>query len=399
MSKKRQWPPIYTVTHRSGQRSYQVDLGMVEGKRKRENFATKTAAETYAEQCRVARVNEGAAAFSLPMDIRLDAAKAMEILAPHGVTIFETAKYYRKHVLAYKTAPTVKEIVERYIQDCERRNLRPRTIGDLRHRLNHFAADFGDSRLSDITLDELTEWVQDDEWEMRTRVNYLTKLSQLYGYALPRKWVDSNITEQISRPRVDDTKADIFSVEQAENLLTHAHKFGLLPYMALGLFAGLRSAEMGRLNGRDINFEDKNIRIGADVAKKRAQRNVDMQDALLAWLEPCKEALKLGGPIVDANGFRKAKEQLLEVAQIEKWPSNGLRHSFASYHLVKFNSSDATAYQMGHRSTHIVHQHYKTLVPKAEAEKFWNLRPKQAADCDALKASAIGQETAQSMTE
>jgi len=312
MSKKKpQWPPIFIVTHRSGQISYQVDLGLVEGKRKREPFRTKAEAEARAAQARVIRANEGTAAFSLPARVRLDAAKAVQILAPHGVTILESARYYEKHVLAYKDAPLIKEIVERYLRDCEARNLRPRTIGDLRHRLTSFAEDFGNSRLSDITLDELTEWVQDDEWEMRTRINFLTKISQLYGYAIRRKWVDTNLSASIDRPAVDDAKPEIFTVEQADQLLTHANEFKLLPYIALGFFAGLRSAEMGRLDSRDINFDDKTIRIGSDVAKKRAQRNVDMQDSLLAWLNPCKEKLKKGGPLISAI-FARTKRNCLK---------------------------------------------------------------------------------------
>jgi integrase len=372
--KTKQWPPIYTVTHRSGHASYQVDLGIVEGKRKRVNFETKAEAETYAEQCRIAKVNEGVMAFSLPTDIRLDAAKASSILLPHGVSILEAAKYYQKHVLAFKTAPCIKEIVERYIADCVGRNLRPATIGDLRCRLNSFASDFGDARLSDITLDELKEWVQDDAWEMRTRINYLTKISQLYGHAVRNKWVDSNLTESIQRPTVDETTPEIFTVEQAQRLLKHAHQFDLLPYIAIGLFAGLRTAEMFRLQGRKVNFEDKTITVGADVAKKRSQRIVDIQPALLAWLEPCKDKLQSGFPIVEKNKFRKNKEQLLEAAEMTEWPTNGLRHSFASYHYAMFRSSDDTAHQMGN-SSNIVHQHYKALVSKAEAEKFWNLRP------------------------
>lgn len=371
----KQWPRIHIAKHRSGQISYQVDLGFVEGRRKRVNFASKTDAQGFADQSRVARANEGTEAFTLPQGIRLDAAKAHKILAPHHVTILEAAKYYEKHVLAYKTAPPVKEIVARYVADSKNKNLRTRTIGDLEARLNTFAEEFGERRLSEITLDELKEWVNDEDWEMRTRINYLTKISQLYNFALrrPVKWVDSNITEMIDRPAVEDTKPDIFTVEQVKALLSNAHQFDLLPYVSLGLFAGLRSAEMMRLDSKEILFENRLIKIGADVAKKRAQRHVEMQPVLLAWLLPHVETLKRGGPVVDQNRFRKNKELLLDLAGITKWPVNGLRHSFASYHLAQFNNSDSTAYQMGHRSTEIVHRYYKALVLKTDAERFWNL--------------------------
>ena len=111
-TKRAKWPPIYIQPNRSGQPTYYVDLRAV--KAGRPGFPTLEQAQTRAEQARIQRDNEGNAAFTLPMDIRLDAFKAHQILAPHGLSIFEVAKYYEKHVLAFKTAPTVKEIVDRY---------------------------------------------------------------------------------------------------------------------------------------------------------------------------------------------------------------------------------------------------------------------------------------------
>lgn len=51
----------------------------------------------------------------------------------------------------------------------------------------------------------------------------------------------------------------IFTVEEAQKLLKNADKFGLLPYLSLGLFAGLRSAELMRMDGADVKFEDRSI--------------------------------------------------------------------------------------------------------------------------------------------
>jgi integrase len=290
------------------------------------------------------------------------------------VSILKTAKYYEKHVLAYKNAPSVKEAARRYLDDSINRNLRLRSVGDLRYRLNCFAAEFGEMRLSEITLDELKEWVQDDGWGMRTRVNFLTKISQLYRFAILNRWVDSNLTEQIARPTVDETGVEIFGVDETERLLNSAQQFDLLAYIAIGFFAGVRSAKMVRLNGRSINFGEKTITIGADIAKKRSQRIVVMQPALLAWLQPCKDALQAAGPVVDQKTFRKDKERLLEAAKIQEWRANGLRHSFGTYHYALFRSAEDTSHQMGN-SVEVVHKHYKALVPKADAEKFWNLRP------------------------
>lgn len=372
----KQWPPIYKAKQRSGQVYFQVDLGIVDGKRKRPYFPTRAAAETYAEQARVARENEGTAAFSLGMDIRLDASKAHQIVAPHNVTILEATKYYQKHVLAYKDAPNIKAIVADYIKDAESRNLRPATIKDLKSRLNAFADDFGESKLSEMALDDLKDWLNDYD-DPRTRINYRTKLSQLYIYAIGKNWADSNLTEKLATPKVDDSTPEIFTVEEAKRLLTHAKEFGLLPYIAIGLFAGVRFAEMTRLDGKDIKFNDKVIRIGPEVAKKRSQRNIDMHDALLCWLEPCRKQLEAGGFVVTYDKtFRNNKDLLQEAAEIKEWKANGLRHSFGSYHLAHFKDIADTAHQMGN-SADMVNRFYKALVTPADAALFWDLRPKQ----------------------
>ena len=93
---------------------------------------------------------------------------------------------------------------------------------------------------------------------------------------------------------------------------------------------------------------------------------------MAAWLGTCKLQ---EGPVV---GQVKLKERLAElriVAGIKEWPHNALRHSFGSYHLALHGDATKTANQMGHKSTDVVHNHYKALVMKSEAEKFWALRP------------------------
>jgi integrase len=157
-------------------------------------------------------------------------------------------------------------------------------------------------------------------------------------------------------------------------LLKNANDQGLLPYIALALFAGLRSAELMRLDGKDVNFEERAVVVGQQVAKKRSRRVVEMCDALYAWLIPLKP---LKGAIVDTREFPDNLDALKGAAEIESWPHNGLRHSFGSYHLAFRGDAVKTAQQMGHRSSDVVHNHYKALVLKTDAEKFWSLKPEQ----------------------
>jgi integrase len=259
------------------------------------------------------------------------------------------------------------------IADAEKNDRRDRSVKDLKSRLNIFADGFPDRKLSELTVEEIKAWVDEDEdWSARTRIHYLTKISQIYNYALRHNWVDANLVERIDRPSADDSEPRIFTVEQAGKLLKNAHDFGLLPYIALGLFAGLRSAELKRLDGKEVNFEERAIIVGQQVAKKRSRRVVEMCDALYAWLSPLDP---LKGPIVDVKQFRDNMDELRKAAGLEIWPHNGLRHSFGSYHLSLHGDAVKTAGKMGHRSSDVVHNHYKALVLKKEAERFWGLRP------------------------
>ena len=375
----KEWPPIYTAIYRSGQQGFMIDLGLVDGKRKRLTYATREEAETAREQFRSMRTSQGMAALTLPEHVRVDAAKANIILEPHGVSILDAARHYDRHVLAYKRSPVITELVTMYLDAAEDKENREDTIRDLRHRLGAFAEDFGSYKLFELTVDDLKDWINSDEheWAARTKINFLTKLSQLYNFAVRRNWVDSNITEKIERPKVNGSTAHIFTAEQAEQLLTHANEFDLLPYIAIGLFAGIRATEMRRLNGRNINFDAKIITITPEMAKKRSQRHVDMQPALLEWLAPHREKLTNGAPVVDKSifRFRDNMASLRDAAGIAEWPDNGLRHSFGSYHFAMFDDENRTAKQMGN-SPDMVHRHYKALVTKTEAERFWALRPK-----------------------
>jgi integrase len=370
-NRKKQWPRIFEGRNPSGSTTFYVDLRAVGGGRP--GYSTLQDAKTRAEQARIQRDNEGAAAFALPEHVRVDAARANTILAPHAVTIFEVAKYYEKHVLAFKTAPPIKDVVDKYIEESTRNQNRPDTIREKKSRLGAFKEDFGELRLSDLTLDNLEEWVFDDSWSPRTQNNFITKISQLYNFAVRKSWADHNLAAQLEHRDVDDTEPVIYSVDEAEKLLKHADKYGLLPYIAIGLFAGVRTAEQLRMDGTMINFNTNTIIIPSSIAKKRSRRTIEMRPALLAYLAPFREKLEAGGSFVTRAQLTNHKDDFLKAAGVE-WKLNALRHSFGTYHFAMFDNEGLTSRQMGN-SPDVLHTHYKGLVTKAQAESFWNLRP------------------------
>src|SRR5690348_8587436 len=121
----------------------------------------------------------------------------------------------------------------------------------------------------------------------------------------------------------------------------------LVPYIAIGLFAGFRSSELETLDWDEISLEDRHIEVTAAKAKTSRRRIVAISDNLHEWLKPYA---KMDGPIV-SPGWRGRMQKLAKLAEFKRWPKNVLRHSIGSYHLAKNQNSAITALEMGHEGT------------------------------------------------
>jgi integrase len=150
----------------------------------------------------------------------------------------------------------------------------------------------------------------------------------------------------------------------------------VLPYVAVGLFAGLRRAEIERLDWSQIDFETGLIEVTAQNSKTAQRRLVTMQPNLREWLLPLR---KHNGSVTPSNCFRQLFEQARTDAGIMMdWPDNALRHSFASYHMAHFKNAASTALELGHHDSRITFAHYRELVRPKDAERYWNLVPTAA---------------------
>ena len=146
----------------------------------------------------------------------------------------------------------------------------------------------------------------------------------------------------------------------------------VLPYIAIGLFAGLRRAELERLDWSEIDFDSDLIQIVAAKSKTAQRRFVKIQPNLRGWLLPLR---KHKGNVAPQETSRRLFDEARGAAGIARWKRNALRHSFASYHLAHFNDAAATALQLGHHDSRVTFAHYRELVKPKEAERYWNITP------------------------
>jgi integrase len=146
----------------------------------------------------------------------------------------------------------------------------------------------------------------------------------------------------------------------------------LKPLIAIGGLCGLRTAELLRLEWEDVWRVEGHIEISQTKSKTRSRRLVTICPALAEWLRPFRESCgKLWK--LSENCFHSHCAEICKTAGVKR-KDNGLRHSFCSFHFVLHANENLTAAQAGN-SPAMVHQHYKGLATRTEAEKWFAVRP------------------------
>jgi integrase len=302
-----------------------------------------------------------------------DAKTALDILAARG-TLTAAAEFYSKHHRRPDETLSLEEAVKQFLAAKGKKGLRPRSLQAYSDTLSLFSKDFS-CTVANITGEDLTEWLDEDDWQLPTVLHHQTNLSVFLNWSVKKGWLTTAPTETIEKPTLGDTPPGILTVSQLAELLTTAHESHptFLPLLAIGAFAGLRTSELQKLDWSEVNLEERTIEVTAAKSKTRQRRIVDITENLAAWLSPQTLA---NGPVWPA-AYRYHIAELRVAAGITTWPKNALRHSFASYHLAHHRDAGRTANQLGHRDSQMLFAHYRELVRPREAKKYWEILPKK----------------------
>jgi integrase len=192
----------------------------------------------------------------------------------------------------------------------------------------------------------------------------------LFSFAKRRGYVTENPVADVERAKERETEIEILSVNQVVRLLESASS-DMVPFWAIGAFAGLRRAEIERLSWSEIDFDASVIEVKASKSKTASRRLVTIQPNLRAWLAPYRTRI---GRVCPVNLQRKINEDRDRAALRAGWPQNALRHSFGSYHLAQFNDAAKLALEMGN-SPATIFRHYRQLVKPKQAERYSKIAP------------------------
>jgi integrase len=308
-----------------------------------------------------------------------DFVTAKRQLAEYGKTITDAANFLVDHQQRIRRCKiTISQLADEVLETKRKDGRSRKYVEMLRLYFKRFCRDFGDRLIADITVEELDNWLRDLPVAPLTRADYRRNIGVLFSHAAQRRIIDSNPVGFTAKPKVIDTPPEIFTVDELCKLLESAQRQQpeVLPMLAIGAFAGLREAEIKRLDWTNVKLSRRHIDVTAAKAKSARRRIVPIQPNLAAWLRPYVE---MTGAVVPFAARGKL-ERVRKSAGITRWPKNGLRHSFASYRLAATNDAPRVAAELGHATPQLLYSAYRELVAPEEAQRYWEIAPAAEAE-------------------
>jgi len=244
--------------------------------RHRQFFKDYQEARRFRDQKLREREKYGAEHLAFTDKQRVEYADAVEVLKPFGRSLLEAARYFVDHLKASernKRSVSAVELVEEIIAAKNADGMSKRYVRDLRSRLPRFAKDFNGKLVSEIRTEEIDDWLRGLAVGPTTRNNFHRALKMMFAYAVKHSYSDSNPAAGTEKAKEINAPPGILTVQQTARLLEAASP-ELLPYVAIGVFGGLRRAELERLDWSEIHFDENLIEVTAEKSKTARRRFV-----------------------------------------------------------------------------------------------------------------------------
>jgi integrase len=365
--------------------------------------------------------------------------KLLDGLAPE-VAIVDYKKRHQVPVVEKRVSGVVTDLLEAKEKDgCS-----DRYRECLKYCLRKFEDKF-QTNLSEVSGPEIDAWLRGSGLSPRTRNNIRTSIHTLVEFARGKHHVpkDYDALSAVAVANDRDGDIEVFTPGEMVEILRCANE-RMRPFLLLGAFAGIRHAEIQRLDWRDIHFDEGIIEIRASKAKTASRRIVPIADNLREWLQAKREdsgdvawhkniAFELHVITKRANKARReawaakhgvSEEKLkaneakaakaaekkgkknkrpnkgdvppgAETAELEgwqpfEWKHNALRHSFISYRVADIQNIPQVAMEAGN-SPQMILKHYREVVRPKAAKEWFEIRPATVGEASAKKEGQVAE--------
>ena len=363
------------------------------GKRQRLSFETKTLAKVEGQKRARSLQTTGHAAV-LRADVAVAALEALAILEPYGATLVEAAKEFAAKREQQAKSIAFGEACDLYITRKRKKKYSDAYLNNFNYVRKRLPEDIENTLVCDLTKEQIELAAKavgptDDTFALGFRV-----LRAVLNWSVDkREWAEKHEASKIECDNPETAEvATIVTLGEAQAVVDscrdwRGEKGGLdcsdcLPAFAIMLFAGIRPAELDRLEWSDVDFETENIRVPGSKSKTNTLRNVHIEANLMAWLSACGDSV---GMVKPRNWKRKG--QLVRRKAGIRGKHDILRHSYGSYWLAVHGDTATLQSYMGHKHVTTYLDHYHQAVKKRDALKFWKIAPDQTTSTKAPGAA------------
>ena len=352
------------------------------GKRQQLFFDTKKLADIECARIKAKKDRFGLSLMNLSQEQLRQATAAFKLLDPFQVELLDAVNEFISGHKQRTASISFKELFERFLAAKSDRN--PEYLCELRITLNRFP-DLPEKMVCDITSKELGSLLAPLTPGARNPI--LRYWRAVFNHGIKRGYLAKNPIgglDFIRRPRKEVTT---IPVGQVTKMLYHAfkHDLELLPYLTLGFFCGIRpDGELPELEWSDIS--EGSVTIRPEVSKTNRRRFVDLSDNAKAWLSAyAARGGVMTGKLVSFNANELRTHRRTNWRHVvgmtekgepkQKWPQQGMRHTFCSNWLAQNKDVNKLVLQSGHDSVDTMWRAYHKGVTEAEAAKFWAINP------------------------
>ena len=282
-----------------------LDEAVAEGKTKAPTLANGEldALHLRAQDARIyVHCVEMAKAADIPLELLVkDAVEAVKVV-DGKFSLLEMAKEFKRrkmHELPDKMLPmAVDEMIETRIKDGTGNAY----VRVLKVYLNQLKKRFN-CQLRAVTTGQLADYLRNQNVSARSKNHALATLGVFFKFCKERGWLsrDHEGIELVPKFKEKPTDITIYSPWEVTQFLNHSRP-EMVPFLAIGAFAGRRSAEIERLDWSEVRLADKFIEIKAAKAKTASRRIVPITGNLAKWL---KDHAKDEGRVVPFDNVNK----------------------------------------------------------------------------------------------
>jgi integrase len=252
---------------------------------------------------------------------------------------------------------TLKQYLEYWLEEVHKTSIKPSTYGLYRRNLNrHIIPGLGYIQLQKLTPAHVQAFYAKKQKEGLSP-RFIGLLHAILSTALKDavQWelIAKNVCVNVKLPRKEQHEIPILTKEQAQKLITVAHKRHMATIIALALTTGMRRGELLGLYWDNIDFETRSLQVTQALSYIAVEGGYGGYQFVESTPKTASSRRRIMLPqfVIDMLKKRKEQQQKLTLQAGEIWKE----------HTLVFTSQTG-----GYLAPHTLHQKFKRILQEAE---------------------------------